>query len=465
MITKFKAEIERALPKHLNPDRMCRIALTEFRKNKKLADCDPRSVFAAVIQSAQLGLEVGLMGEASLVPFDTECQLIPGYTGLMKLARNTGKVKDIYAHEVMENDEFELTFGLERTLRHVPLKGSGGFPANDEKRGPVVGYYAVAVLSDGSTTFQAMSIQEVEKIRNASRGYISAKKYSKKSPWDTYPVEMGKKTVIRRLCKYLPKSPELAEALALDTAVEVTGKQSLTVDDAINGTWSPDYTETIDIEASEPKDLKAKLKAKLSDAPPPTEPADPPKAAEPDLPFVKTLGPDDDDVFTKVDPEPDPWTSFRESFINLKGAGFSTFVFKNLEKIKDCPVSVRDEVYHKWTKLYPHQPCPSLVSKPEEYPVAPMPTTDPAVSNSMNIGNPGNSDIPISYTPEYKRLIGLREQFPEYYQTAKERLNVRPDSVINCVNLAAYIDKQLEADIQDVQDESSAPDETDTSGF
>jgi recombination protein RecT len=230
---------------------MCRIALTEFRKNKKLAECDPRSVFAAVIQSAQLGLEVGLMGEASIVPYGKECQLIPGYTGLMKLARNTGKVKDIYAHEVRENDEFELTFGLERSLKHVPLKGKGGFPASDEERGPVVGHYAVAVLVDGSATFQAMSKQEIEKIRDQSNGYKSAKKYGSKSVWDEHPVEMGKKTVIRRLCKFLPKSPELAEAISLDTVTEIGGKQSLNVDDAINGTWSPDYTEAvIDIEAS-----------------------------------------------------------------------------------------------------------------------------------------------------------------------------------------------------------------------
>jgi recombination protein RecT len=46
---------------------MARIALTAFRMNPKLSEVDPRSVFAAVIQSSQLGLEIGLMGEAHLV--------------------------------------------------------------------------------------------------------------------------------------------------------------------------------------------------------------------------------------------------------------------------------------------------------------------------------------------------------------------------------------------------------------
>lgn len=248
MINKFKGEIERALPKHLIADRMCRIALTEFRKNPKLAKCDPRSVFAAVIQSAQLGLEVGLMGEASLVPYKTECQLIPGYTGLMKLAMNTGKVRDIYAHEVRENDFFELTFGLQKTLKHVPMQRKGGFPATDEDRGEIVGYYAVGVLADETRTFQAMNIQDVEKIRDKSNGYKNAKKYGGQSTWIEYPVEMGKKTVIRRLCKYLPKSPELSAAISLDTVHEIGGNQSLTVDDVINGTWAPDYNEAQEAE-------------------------------------------------------------------------------------------------------------------------------------------------------------------------------------------------------------------------
>lgn len=242
MLEKFKGEIARALPKHLSADRMCRIALTEFRKNPKLAKCDPTSVFAAIIQSSQLGLEVGLMGEAYLVPFKEECQLIAGYTGLMKLAMNTGNVSDIYVHSVREKDEFEIAFGLDRSLKHKPLM-NGSFPASDEARGPIVGYYAVAVFTDGKKTFQAMSNDEVLKIRDNSKGYKASKAWGKESTWDTHPEAMGMKTVIRRLCKYLPKSPELAAALAMDDVIDVSGKQKLTVQDAIDGTWAPDYSD------------------------------------------------------------------------------------------------------------------------------------------------------------------------------------------------------------------------------
>jgi len=239
MLEKFKGEIGRALPRHINPDRMARIALTAFRMNPKLGDCDPRSVFAAVIQSSQLGLEVGLMGEAHLVPFGTECQLIPGYTGLMKLARQSGLVQDIYAHEVRINDKFSLKLGLERGLEHEPLTAPGGFPASDDERGDVVGFYAVAVFKDGSRTFVAMGRKEVERIRDNSRGYQAAKRYKKESVWDSDFVSMGLKTGIRRLSKFLPKSPELATALALDTASEQGKGQNLDLNDVIEGNYAP----------------------------------------------------------------------------------------------------------------------------------------------------------------------------------------------------------------------------------
>jgi recombination protein RecT len=236
MLEQYKGEIARALPKHINPDRMARIALTAFRMTPKLGECDPRSVFAAVIQSSQLGLEVGLMGEAHLVPFGKQCQLIPGYTGLMKLARNSGQVVDIYAEAVRINDKFALKLGMERDLQHEPLTAQGGFPASDEERGEVVGFYAVGILKDGSKTFVAMSRKEVEKIRDGSKGYQAAKRYNKESPWDTDFSAMGLKTAIRRLCKWLPKSPELATALALD---ENAGRQNLNVKDVIDGTFTP----------------------------------------------------------------------------------------------------------------------------------------------------------------------------------------------------------------------------------
>jgi recombination protein RecT len=252
MLERFKGEIARALPKHLSPDRMARIALTAFRMNPTLSEADPRSVFAAVIQSSQLGLEIGLMGEAYLVPMGSQCQLILGYQGLVKLARNSGSVEDIYAHEVRINDKFDIVLGLNRSLIHEPLK-KNGFPASDDERGAIAGFYAVAVFKDGSRTFYALSKEQVEWVRDHSRGYQMAKKKRKESPWDTHFVPMGLKTAIRRLCNLLPKSPELAMALAMDELNERGKTQNIGMAEAIDGSWAP----IIDDESSESKSNEA----------------------------------------------------------------------------------------------------------------------------------------------------------------------------------------------------------------
>lgn len=273
MLERFKGEIARALPKHLNPDRMARIALTAFRQTPKLAECDPRSVFAAVIQSSQLGLEVGLMGESYLVPFNrrkktargwetvVECALIPGYRGLLKLARNSGQIADIYAYAVRERDTFDVTLGLHQDMVHEPAKVNG-FPAGEEERGEIVGFYAVAVFKDGTKHFEVMSRKQVDAIRDRSNGYRAAleaaKKYKKdpETPWISDYEAMGIKTVLRRICKYLPASPELATALTIDDLADAGKGQNITLTDAIEGTWAP-ADDDDDAQQAEPEQTAA----------------------------------------------------------------------------------------------------------------------------------------------------------------------------------------------------------------
>ena len=95
MLDAYKGEIARALPKHLNADTMARVALTCFRMNPKLGQCQPASVFAAVIQASQLGLRPGLLGECYLIPYKDQCTLQLGYQGLLELVRRSGLVDSI----------------------------------------------------------------------------------------------------------------------------------------------------------------------------------------------------------------------------------------------------------------------------------------------------------------------------------------------------------------------------------
>lgn len=231
LIATFRDEIAVVLPRHLNADRMARIALTEFRRTPKLANCDPKSVFAAIVIASQLGLEPGLMGNGWLIPYGTECQFIPGYQGLLDLVRRTGRVKRIEAHVVHDLDEFKYRAGTDPILVHEPYLG-------EDSAGPPILAYAVAEFTDGGFHVEVMTRREIERIRDRSQNVISAAKYGKKTPWDTDPEEMWRKTVLRRICKYLPKSPELATALALDDAAS-RGSQGLDLRQVATGEWVP----------------------------------------------------------------------------------------------------------------------------------------------------------------------------------------------------------------------------------
>lgn len=228
-----KATLAAVLPKHVSPDRMLKIALGALRTTPKLMNATVESLMGAVVQCSQLGLEPNTpLGHAYLIPFDnrqkntTEVQIVFGYKGLIDLARRSGQVVSIAAHEVCEKDHFDFAYGLDEKLEHKPSLG---------ERGKVIGYYAVAKLVGGGYAFEFMSQRQVEEIRDASQNYKFARDKSK-TVWGQHMVEMGRKTVLRRLFKYLPVSIELATAAVLDGKASDGNSQGL--DNVLNGEFT-----------------------------------------------------------------------------------------------------------------------------------------------------------------------------------------------------------------------------------
>ncbi|MEZ7724600.1 recombinase RecT [Fusobacterium sp. 27098_8_59] len=197
-----------ALPKHVNSERFVRIAITTIRQNPKLAKCSQESLLGALMVSAQLGLEPGTLGQCYLIPFENkkagtvECQFQIGYKGLIELLRRSGQLSDIYSYTVYENDDFNIEYGLSRTLTHKP---------NFDERGEIKGFYAVAILKDGAKAFEYMTKDEVihheEKYRKGSY---------KNDVWNKNFEEMSQKTVVKKLLKWLPVSVEFLEMAAKD---------------------------------------------------------------------------------------------------------------------------------------------------------------------------------------------------------------------------------------------------------
>ncbi len=280
LLAKQQNEIAKAIPKGLDAQRFVRAALTVFARTPKLLDCDTNSVLGAVMQAAQLGLELDPgMGQAYLVPYGRTCQMITGYQGLVTLAMRTPDVKSVIARAVYSKDLFEYEYGLNEKLVHKP--------SGDENKGDLTYVYAVGKLVDRDgmvPVFEVMSRKEVDAIRARSKAGQSG-------PWVTDYEMMARKTVVRRLAKWLPKSTDFGRAVAAEDRFEMGAPARDGIDDMISdilqepaidaqatiteGTPAADQGSSLDKLADTMAENKpaAKPQAQTSAAPPAQTPA------------------------------------------------------------------------------------------------------------------------------------------------------------------------------------------------
>ena len=266
----FQAQMALALPKNLTAERLTRIVMTEVRKTPALLNCNQESFFGAVLQCAQLGLEPGsALGHCYLLPFGNgkardgrpNCQLIIGYRGMIDLARRSGQIVSINAYVVHEADDFEYELGLHPDIHHKPS------PLAD--RGPVTFVYAVAQLKGGGVQFEVMSRAEVEAVRAQSKA-------GKSGPWVTHWDEMARKSVVRKLFKYLPVSIEAVRAVEIDEKSD--RGEIVTEDDFIDAAF---VDKGQDLEHVTPQEEEAPAPAEQP-APEPAAPAEQPAPAAAD---------------------------------------------------------------------------------------------------------------------------------------------------------------------------------------
>jgi recombination protein RecT len=69
LLERSKLQIARALPKHLTPERMMRMALTAYSSTPLLQQCNATTIIGCVVKASELGLELtGPLGHAYMVP-------------------------------------------------------------------------------------------------------------------------------------------------------------------------------------------------------------------------------------------------------------------------------------------------------------------------------------------------------------------------------------------------------------
>lgn len=269
MTPQMQTQLRAALPKHCTPERMLRVVRTALTTNPKLGECSPLSVIASVVEASQLGLEPNTpLGQCWLIPYKKQCQLQLGFKGLVDLARRSGKVQGLSAEVVHERDHFVAGLGTHNSIEHRKHEGGdyGAFRAA----------YAVAWFHGGGHQFVVMYKHEIDEIRKTSKTEARDD-----GPWEKWYGEMAKKTVVKRLCKLLPQSIELARALVNDDNADAGLRQVFDSDVFAAPNVEPDTTPATDVRSRIDTAKRGNQRKDEPKSDPASNPADLPQA-EPD---------------------------------------------------------------------------------------------------------------------------------------------------------------------------------------
>jgi recombination protein RecT len=226
LLAEYRTAFERVAPKHLDVNRMLRVALMTVSRSSYLLDCTGSSLLGAFMLAAQLGLDIASR-EAYLVPFKNkngmrEVQLVPDYRGIMKLVRNSGQVANMRARLVYKEDYFVQEEGFNQRLDHIP-----NYDVEKEDRN-IIGAYTIADFCDkdqkptGFKDAHFLPIQHLLRIKAKSPAADSG-------PWKDFFGEMCMKTVVKHHAKYLPQCVELAQALIVDERSEMGRPQRISL--------------------------------------------------------------------------------------------------------------------------------------------------------------------------------------------------------------------------------------------
>lgn len=222
LVQAQQGAIEVQLAGAFNSGAFVRAAISEISKSPQLQQATSQSVLGSIMLAAQLKLEIGpALGHFYLTPRSNsykdsdgnwqrrwECVPIVGYQGLIELAYRSGRVGKIETFLVREGDKFDYGANSER----------GRFfdwsPADYDESRPWTGAVVTAQVTGGATVWAYMPKDKILSRRPDNWA---------KGPWKTNEEEMARKTLVREVAPYLPKSTEFGTAVQVTRDVEENG--------------------------------------------------------------------------------------------------------------------------------------------------------------------------------------------------------------------------------------------------
>lgn len=159
---------------------------------QKIALQNQMKTAGAICNVAAMGVTLNPAAkEAYLVPRGNVVCLDISYMGLLKAAVQDGACIAAKCNIVYSHDDFVITGQFSE-----PQHSYNPFSKN---RGEIVGVYATLKINENTYYTETMSSEELDKIRMLNE----AEKKGRHSPWQSFPEEMMKKTVLKRALKFV----------------------------------------------------------------------------------------------------------------------------------------------------------------------------------------------------------------------------------------------------------------------
>jgi recombination protein RecT len=236
-LSRLKPQMALALPKHLNADRMARLALTAFSTNPALQQCSFDSIAASIMTAAQLGLEPNVGGSCYLIPYNGVCTFVPGWKGLIDLASRSGR-STIYTGVIFEDQVQGVDWDfIDGSRRELIIRRQSSLI--DESK--ITHAYAIGWVKDAA--MPVIELWSVEKLRNHRyrNAYKAYKDRMSIEQWEQTESKRGmkahysfryfeaycRKIVLLQVLKYMPRSIELIMALDVTQKTEFGGMSNI----------------------------------------------------------------------------------------------------------------------------------------------------------------------------------------------------------------------------------------------
>jgi len=223
-IEQNKDEFAKVIPSNMKLDKILRLGIAAYKRKPQLMACTQDSVAMAIMEATSLGLEIDTpMHQCTIVPvndYKNKCksaELWIEYEGYVALMYRHQKVISIFASEVYMDDEFDFQYGTDSFLKHKP---------NGNSISEKISFFYCCVKLVGGHIFRVMTKKQVDNVRDSYSKAYNYNQSDKNTPWNQDYIAMGKKTVIRAINKFVPKTTEVSMAYDTDIAsVWVKGEE------------------------------------------------------------------------------------------------------------------------------------------------------------------------------------------------------------------------------------------------